>query len=295
MSHPACYPAPDPSALWLLVPPAPVTIPRPAQSEAGTLELLVAITGAPEAILPELWNAPVHPLEFTEVRTLLQQICTALAKRIPFLHFDFLEWEDDSDSLLHCLHIPVDPVGIDSCNGEVVGYGTVVAWVAALSGYMTDDLPYPLPEEMPQGFEVWDLAPDIAKRYQGQPLAGLADVIDLLSHDTGTFFLDACPACWYAYADENFTWTDDNIAWLEQDAARALTILERIGALEAWVQADPARIGLVWQALVAAYADMQAEPVTTPQTLMEVWDLVSDENSGIDAEAGGERAQEDGP
>lgn len=292
MSRAARHPTPDPPAPWLLVPPASVTIPRLQHPEAGVLEVVVAITSAPQAIPPELWNAPVRYRSSAELRTLLLHLCTSLSKRIPFLQYDFLEWEEDPDSLFHFVHIPVDPIGIDSCNGEVFGYGPVVAWVAALHGYMTEDLPYPLPEALSVGFDVGDLAPSITKGDATQPLAGLADVIDLLSHNTGTFFLDACPACWYAYADEPFDWTDENIAWLEQDAARTLSILARIDALEAWVQADRTRMRLVWQTLLEAYADVQTEAVPTPQTLMDLWGVDKTERAAIEASDNGATEQE---
>lgn len=260
---------------WLLTPP-PLPLPRPhlSDQEAMVLELFATITGAPSAIPPEVWQSSVLPHSFPEARNLLKQIYTALAERIPYLHWDFLEWEEDAVVLAHFLQIPVDPVGIDGCNGEVFGYGGVLSWVATLCGYMAEEVPYPLPEEMPVGFEVFDLSPFLAKHYEGQPLAGLADIIEMLNHTTGTFFLDACPACWHSHAEDITDWTDENLEWLEQDALRTSAILARVDTLETWVRADPARIEVVWQALLEAHTTIQAQAAQArPQTLLEVWEL----------------------
>jgi hypothetical protein len=275
MSHPYPDPLVHTRTSWLLTPPSP-PLPRPhlSDQEVGVLELFATITGAPSAIPPDLWHSPVLPQSFPEVRALLKQICTALAERIPFLHWDFLEWEEDAVVLSHFLQIPVEPVGIDGCNGEVFGYGGVLSWVATLCGYLADEVPYPLPEEMPVGFEVFDLSPFLAKYYEGQPLAGLADIIEMLNHTTDTFFLDACPACWHSNAEDFTDWTDENLEWLEQDALRTSTILARVDALEAWVRTDPARIDVVWQALLEAHTTLQVqEAQARPQTLLEVWEL----------------------
>lgn len=270
-----------PPTPWLLTLPPPAPTPCFSEPEVATLDLLATVTGAPSAIPSELWDTRVPQLSLPATRDLLKQICTSLSERIPFLTWDFLEWEEDAEALFHFQQIPVEPVGVDSCNGEVVGCGTVMTWVAALCGYMTDTLPYPLPDEIPPGFEVLELTEFVATLQEGQPLAALAYVIDVLDHTTGTFFLDACPVCWHSHDEDITDWTDENIAWLEEDATRTVAILERIDALEAWVKAEPARMTLVWQALLDAHTAKEAQEVSAspPKTLMEVWGLLSTDDA----------------
>lgn len=237
----------------LSLPPPPVARPV-TQAEIECLTLLTALTGAPTAIPPDLWHTPVRALSLQATCDLLKQIGMSLTERIPFLAWELVEWEEDAEILSHFLQIPVAPVGIDICNGEVVGCGALLTWVAALAGYGVEELPYPLPDEIPIGFEVAELSllPDVEAA--NHPLSALADVLNLLNHTTGTFFLDACPFCWQAEGDEITEWTDENLAWLEADAKRTLAILARIEALEAWVKAEPQGIALVWQTLLDAHA-----------------------------------------
>lgn len=283
---PLVYPPP----LWLLTLPPPAPTPCFSEPEVAILDLLATITGAPSAVPPELWDAPIPQLSLPATRDLLKQICSSLSERIPFLAWDFLEWEEDTEALFPFRQIPVDPVGVDICNGEVVGCGAVMTWVAAVAGYATDTLPYPLPEAMPPGFEVLELTEFVATLHEEHPLAALADVIDVLDHTTGTFFLDACPACWHSHDEDITDWTDENVTWLEEDATRALAILERIDALEAWVKAEPERMTLVWQALLDAHIAQEAQEVASspPKTLIEVWGLAPEgENASDGSETGG--------
>ena len=188
---------------------------------------------------------------------------------------------------MHRLHsffqIPVVPAGVDTCNGDIDGSGAVLTWVGALCGFTVDELRYPLPEAMPQALDLLDLAPLLATRYAGLPLAGLADVVNVLDHRTGTFFLDACPACWQPEMDDATNWEDENLDWLEHDAACALAVLERVDALEAWVAANPARIWEVWQAIVDTHTLEQAALARKrPKTLMELWGNVPEEEPEAD-------------
>lgn len=269
-------PLPHPPAPGLLtLPPPPPRPLRDTLQEMEVLHLLATITGAPTAIPPALWQTPVRHMSLPQTRDLVKQICTSLAERIPFLAWEFLDWEEDAEALEYFRRIPVEPVGVDLCNGEVVGGGAVFTWVAALAGYLVEGLRYPLPDEMPDGFDVLEMTSFLGVPDVTHPLAALADVVDVLNHNTGTFFLDACPVCWHAQDEDIADWSDENVAWFEEDATRALAILERIDALEAWVKAEPARMTLVWQALVDAHRAQAAQEATAPpQTLVDLWGRV---------------------
>lgn len=274
---------PHPAPLWFLTPlPPPLPHSHFSEEQADSLAVLAAITGAPSAIPVPLWETPLHSLALAEVQPLLKSLCTSLSTTIPLMPPSLWEMEDIRDVLHYFHHIPVFPIGIDSCNGDVVGFGSVMCWIGALVGLSTDALDFPLPTEAPPGFEITDLAPVLAKEHAGHPLSGLADVVEVLLQDTGTFFFDACPSCWHSFTEDVTTWTDENIAWLQEDALKAQALQARIDALEAWVAADPQRIDAVWQALLDAYTTYEAaleelRQGFRPKTLVELWGGIQDD------------------
>ena len=270
----------------LLVPPPPPAVRSLPEEAALVLNLFATVTAAPSAIPPDLWDAPLETLTAESATGLLTRICTYLTPRIPFLSWEVLGWEEDTDALYAFFRIPVMPIGLDTCNGDVVASGAVFTWVSALCDFAVDQLVYPLPRDVPPDLDMFDLVPALTNRYTGHPLAGLVDMIEVLDHRTGTFFLDACPACWEADQDEGTEWDDENLAWLEQDATRTQVIMDRIDALEAWVAADPLRIGAVWQALLEAHTvhTQHADADHRPKTLMEVWGIVPQEATNADVD-----------
>lgn len=271
----------DTAAPRLLVPPSPLIVPSLPQEAALVLDLFATITAAPSAIPPDLWDIPLETLTADCATVLLNRICTHLTPRIPFLSWEVLDWEEDTDALHSFYRIPVVPIGLDTCNGDVIGTGAVFTWVGALCDFAVEELVYPLPQDVPPDLDMFDLVPALTNWYPGHPLAGLVDMIEVLDHRTGTFFLDACPACWEAEQDEGTEWDDENLAWLEQDATRTHVIMDRIDALEAWVAEDPTRIAEVWQALLEAHAQ-HADADPRPKTLMEVWGIVPQEATDAD-------------
>jgi hypothetical protein len=275
MLYPASNAASHPAPTWLLVPPPLLEDIHLSEEAAVVLDLLTTVTNAPAAIPPDLWDAPIRSLQADTASDLLKHICTALATRIPFLSWDMPDWDEGIEGLHAFFQIPVVPAGVDTCNGDIDGSGAVLTWIGALCGFAVDDLTYPLPEELPLELDLLNLAPLLATRYAGHPLAGLADVVNILDHRTGTFFLDACPACWQPEMDEGTEWDDENLDWLEQDAARAQVIMDRIDALETWVAQKPTRIGEVWQAIVDTHTlEQEAVARQRPKTLMDVWGSV---------------------
>lgn len=280
MLDPVAHPASYSDSLWLLTPPScyPTVLPSNPMPAAQTeerlffLELWASLTGAPSVIPPALWQTGVAALDLAGVGAILEQILTALTTKIPFLWWEPLEYADSVEDLRHYLTIPVAPQGIDMCSGDVI-YGTpVLMWVAALCGYGVEDEVYPLPEDLPQGLEILELAEMVLQLPSEHPLAGLTAIIHVLLHSTGTFFLDACPSCWQPHGEDFVDWTDENIAWLADQAAQTNLILARIDALEAWVAEDPTRIETVLQTLLGTYTPPQPSP--RPQTLAELWGFI---------------------
>lgn len=303
MPHPATY-APDPpdsSRLLTVHPPRPPhhrPRPLPFRDTFAWLDLLTTILGAPSAVPPELW---VQPLDADPKATLVA-ILRHVQNRIPLIEWEMVDFADSVEELSALHQIPIYPLGFDTCNEDIEGYGPATSLLAHLDGFEVPDLLWcPTRETIPDALNLAPLLP--ALDALTPPLNGIAVIVAMLHHTTGTMLLDACPSCYAMGLDEMLEWTDDNLTWLEQDAALAERIHKRAFDLEAWVAQKPlARLKTIWQTIRRAHrAFLDAPPVfrgpftisaedfvagklpTRPKTLVELWADVPIEEGHVSA------------
>ena len=234
--------------------------PLPFPDTFRWLDLLTTILGAPSAIPTDLWHQPLTADPTATLTAILRHVQT----RIPVLEWDMLEDAASPDDLDFLYHIPVYPLGFDTCNGEFESYGPATALLAHLDGFDVPDLLWsPTPDTIPPALNLAPLLPVLDTL--PPPLNGIAVIIAMLHHTTGTLLLDACPSCYQMSLDDMLEWTDDNLTWLEQDAALAERIHQRAFALEAWVAAKPIpRLKTIWQTLRRAHRAALATPPSYP-------------------------------
>jgi hypothetical protein len=261
MSHPAPdppYPLDSPRLLALRPSQVPArrTRPLPFPDTFLWLELLTTILGAPSAVPADLWAQPLR----ADPQAILRAILRHVQNRIPQLEWDMLDTAESVHDLDFLEHIPVYPFGFDTCNGEFETYGPATALLAHLDGFDVSDLLWsPQPSSIPPALHLAPLLPIL--NALPPPLNGIAVIIAMLHHTTGTMLLDACPSCYHMSLEEMLEWTDENLTWLEQDAALAHRIHRRAYALETWVATNPIpRLKTIWYAIRRAHRTVLTAP-----------------------------------
>jgi hypothetical protein len=181
-------------------------------------------------------------------------------------------WEIDLESIEWRLYeIPVVPMGYDEWHDEWEAFKEPAPYLLYLSYARHDDDPadgrsefatlYP-DHLVPRHLEPHRLVARLRALALPEPLDALPDLIEMLAHNTGNWWLDTGEMA-LAESGGHPPWTAENVAWLAAEWQAAQPVAERVQRLLDWQEGTPAekadKLTAVRDALLSGELELELE------------------------------------